>query len=75
MKKIKMVAILKSGAKIEKSLRFKRKERDSVIRTIAAIEENLEHDIGREDPRHTSVIFGRTIIAISEIAAISFEEV
>jgi hypothetical protein len=74
MKKITMVATLKSGAKVEKIFKFKKKERASVIRTIAAIEENLQNDIGREDPSHTSIIFGRTIIAISEIAAISFEE-
>lgn len=72
-KKVKMTCILKSGVKVEDSI-----EADAnntlVAKTIRDLQRGLEDSVGNQETKASNFTFGTTIIAISEIAAITFKE-
>ena len=70
--KVKMTCILKSGVKVEDSMRFEKDLR--AYRTIQDLRRGIEDSLGYQEPKAQNFTFGTTTIAISEIAAITFKE-
>ena len=71
-KKIKMICILKSGVKVEDSIKFDSKD-TRVFRAIEKIRGDVETYLASPTADKGQLTFGKTTIAISEVAAISFK--
>lgn len=75
-KKVTMICILKSGRKVKDRLVFKKSD----IRAIRAIEQmrsSIEDYLANPDKykeNSGAVVFGKTTILMSEVAAISFKD-
>ena len=72
-KTVTMTCILKSGVKVEESTKVDTKD-TRVVNAIKELQRGLEESVGQKEPKGSNVTFGTTIIAVSEIAAISFKE-
>ena len=72
-KKIKMICILKSGQKITDTIKFSRKD-TRVIKAIESMRKDVEYYMHSPTADKGQLTFGKTTIAISEIAAISFKD-
>lgn len=72
-KKVKMTCILKSGQKITETIKFSRKD-TRVIKAIESIRRDVEHYMSSPTADKGQLTFGKTTIAIPEIAAISFKD-
>ena len=70
---IKMICILKSGVKVEDSIKFDNKD-TRVFRAIEKIREDIENYLTSSTSDKGHFTFGKTTIAMSEIAAISFKD-
>lgn len=71
--KVKMTCILKSGKTITETVKFK-KSNTRVLKAIEDIRKSIENYIGQIGQGAGVITFGRTTIALSEIAAISFKD-
>ena len=71
-KTIKMTCILKSGVKVEDSIKFDSKD-TRVFRAIEKIQEDVESYMASPTSEKGQLTFGKTTIAMSEVAAISFK--
>ena len=72
-KKVTMICTLKSGAKVEDSIKFNNKDTE-IFEAIAKIRAAIENYLTNSIPDKGYITFGRTTIAMSEIAAISFND-
>ena len=72
-KKVKMICILKSGTKVEDSIKFDSKD-TRVFRAIEKIREDVENYLASPTSDKGQFTFGKTTIAMSEVAAISFKD-
>ena len=72
-KKVTMICILKSGTKVEDFIEFNRKD-TKIFGAIKEIQTNIEKYLANPIPDKGYITFGRTTIAMSEIAAISFTD-
>lgn len=72
-KKIRMTCILKSGQKITETIKFNRKD-SRVIKAIESIRQDVENYMSSPTADKGQLTFGKTTIAISEVAAISFKD-
>ena len=72
-KKVSMTCILKSGTKVEDSIKFNSKD-TKIFRAIEEIRADIEKYLTNPAPDKGYITFGRTTIALSEIAAISFAD-
>ena len=72
-KKVTMICILKSGTKVEDSIKFNSKD-TKIFRAIEEIRADIEKYLTNPSPDKGYITFGRTTIAMSEIAAISFAD-
>jgi hypothetical protein len=71
-KKVKMACILKSGVKVEDSIKFDSKD-TRIFRAIERIREDVENYMASPTSDKGQFTFGKTTIAMSEVAAISFK--
>lgn len=71
-KKVKMTCILKSGVKVEDSIKFDSKDA-RVFRAIEEIRESVETYLASPTSDKGQFTFGKTTIAMPEVAAISFK--
>ena len=71
-KTVKMTCILKSGGTITETVKFKKSD-TRIIRAIEDIRKSIENYIGQVGQGAGVITFGRTTVALSEIAAISFK--
>lgn len=71
--KVTMICILKSGTKVEDSIKFDSKD-TKIFRAIEEIRADIEKYLTTPSPDKGYITFGRTTIAMSEIAAISFAD-
>ena len=72
-KKVTMICILKSGAKVEDSIKFNNRDAE-IFRAIEEIQADIEKYLANSIPDKGYITFGRTTIAMSEIAAVSFAD-
>lgn len=72
-KTVKMTCILKSGGTITETVKFKKSD-TRIIRAIEDIRKSIENYIGQVGQGAGVITFGRTTVALSEIAAISFKD-
>lgn len=75
-KKIKMTCILKSGQKVEDCLVFKKSD-TRVIKAIEQMRLSMENYLTNPDKYKENsgvVVFGKTTILMSEVAAITFKD-
>ena len=72
-KTVTMICILKSGTKVEDSIKFNSKD-TKIFRAIEEIRADIEKYLTNPTPDKGYITFGRTTIALSEIAAISFAD-
>lgn len=72
-KKIKMTCILKSGQKVTDTIKFNPKD-SRVLKAIEEMRKSVEAYMHSPTADKGQLTFGRTTIAISEIAAISFKD-
>lgn len=72
-KKVKMTCILKSGGMITETIKVARKD-SKVFRAIDTIRNDIETYLGQRGEGAGVITFGKTTIALSEIAAISFKD-
>lgn len=72
-KKVKMTCILKSGGMITETIKFK-KSNTRVLGAIEDIRKDIENYIGQVGSGAGVITFGRTTVALSEVAAISFKD-
>lgn len=72
-KKIRMTCILKSGQKITETIKFNRKD-FRVIKAIESIRQDVENYMSSPTADKGQLTFGKTTVAISEVAAISFKD-
>ena len=72
-KKVTMTCILKSGGTITEIVKFDKKN-NKVLRAIEDIRNSIENYIGQRGEGAGAITFGRTTIALSEVAAISFKD-
>lgn len=72
-KTVKMTCILKSGTKVEDSIKFDSKD-TRVFRAIEKIREDVENYLASPTSDKGQFTFGKTTIAMSEVAAISFKD-
>lgn len=70
---IKMICILKSGVKVEDSIRFDNKD-TRIFRAIEKIREDIENYLTSPTSDKGHFTFGKTTIAMSEVAAVSFKD-
>lgn len=70
---VKMICILKSGVKVEDSIKFDNKD-IRIFRAIEKIREDVESYLTSPTSDKGHFTFGKTTIAMSEIAAISFKD-
>ncbi len=71
--KIKMTCILKSGQRITETLKVSRKD-TRVFRAIEKIREDVANYLASPTSDKGQFTFGKTTIAMSEVAAISFKD-
>jgi hypothetical protein len=71
--KIKMTCILKSGQRITETLKVSRKD-TRVFKAIESIRQDVENYMSSPTADKGQLTFGKTTIAISEVAAISFKD-
>ena len=71
-KKIKMICILKSGVKVEDSIKFDSKD-TRIFKAIEKIREDVENYMASPTSDKGQFTFGKTTIAMPEVAAISFK--
>lgn len=71
--KIKMTCILKSGQRITETLKVSRKD-TRVFKAIESIRQDVENYMSSPTADKGQFTFGKTTIAISEVAAISFKD-
>ena len=72
-KKVTMICTLKSGAKVEDSIKFNNKDA-KIFRAIEEIQADIEKYLANSISDKGYITFGRTTIAMSEIAAVSFAD-
>lgn len=72
-KTVKMTCILKSGGTITETVKFKKSD-TRIVRAIEGIRKSVENYIGQIGQGAGVITFGRTTVALSEIAAISFKD-
>lgn len=72
-KMVKMTCILKSGGTITETVKFKKSD-TRILRAIEDIRKSIENYIGQVGQGAGVITFGRTTVALSEIAAISFKD-
>ena len=72
-KTVKMTCILKSGGTITETVKFKKSD-IRIVRAIEDIRKSIENYIGQVGQGAGVITFGRTTVALSEIAAISFKD-
>ena len=72
-KTVNMICILKSGAKVEDSIKFNSKD-TKIFEAIKEIQTEIEKYLANPIPDKGYITFGGTTIALSEIAAISFAD-
>lgn len=75
-KKIRMICILKSGQKVEDCLVFKKSDTQA-IRAVEQMRVDMEHYLAHPDKYKENsgcVVFGKTTILMSEVAAITFKD-
>jgi hypothetical protein len=72
-KKVTMTCILKSGVKVEDSIKFDSKD-TRIFKAIEKIREDVENYLASPTADKGQLTFGKTTIAIPEIAAIKFKE-
>ena len=72
-KTVKMTCILKSGGTITETVKFKKSD-TRIVRAIEDIRKSVENYIGQVGQGAGVITFGRTTVALSEIAAISFKD-
>ena len=72
-KKVTMICTLKSGTKVEDSIKFNSKD-TKIFEAINKIRTDIEKYLINPAPDKGYITFGRTTIALSEIAAISFAD-
>lgn len=72
-KTVKMTCILKSGGTITETVKFKKSD-TRIVRAIEDIRKSIENYIGQVGQGAGVITFGRTTVALSEIAAISFKD-
>lgn len=68
-----MTCILKSGQRITEAIKFSRKD-TRVIKAIEAIRKDVENYMTSPTAEKGQLTFGKTTIAMSEVAAISFKD-
>jgi hypothetical protein len=71
--KMKMTCILKSGQRITETLKVSRKD-TRVFKAIESIRQDVENYMSSPTADKGQLTFGKTTIAISEVAAISFKD-
>ena len=71
--KIKMTCIMKSGAKVEDTLRVSRKDK-LAFDTISRLRKEIEKYMTSSNPGEAHITWGTTTIRLSEVAAISFKD-
>ena len=71
-KKVTMTCILKSGVKVEESIKFDSKD-TRIFKAIEKIREDVENYMASPTSDKGQLTFGKTTIAMSEVAAISFK--
>ena len=72
-KKVTMTCILKSGQKVTDTIKFSRKD-TRVFKAIESIRQDVENYMSSPTADKGQLTFGKTTIAIPEIAAIKFKE-
>lgn len=72
-KTVKMTCILKSGVKVEDSIKFDSKD-TRVFKAIESMRKDVENYMSSPTADKGQLTFGKTTIAVSEIAAISFKD-
>lgn len=72
-KTVKMICILKSGVRVEDSIKFNRKD-TRVFRAIERIRKDVEDYMASSTADKGQFTFGKTTVAMSEVAAISFKD-
>lgn len=72
-KTVKMICILKSGVKVEDSIKFNSKDA-RIFKAIEKIREDVENYMASPASDKGQFTFGKTTIAMSEVAAISFKD-
>ena len=74
-KKVKMTCILKSGQKVKDRLVFKKSD-TRAIRAIEQMRLSIEDYLANPDKykENSGVVFGKTTILMSEVAAITFKD-
>lgn len=71
-KKVTMTCILKSGAVVEDSIKFNSKD-TRIFKAIEKIREDIENYLASPTSDKGQFTFGKTTIAMSEVAAIQFK--
>jgi peptide subunit release factor 1 (eRF1) len=71
-KTVKMTCILKSGVKVEDSIKFDSKD-TRVLKAIESMRKDVENYMSSPTADKGQLTFGTTTIAVSEIAAITFK--
>ena len=72
-KTVRMSCILKSGVKVEDSIKFNSKD-TRIFKAIEKIREDVENYMTSPASDKGQFTFGKTTIAMSEVAAISFKD-
>lgn len=75
-KKVKMTCILKSGQKVEDCLVFDKSDK-RIFKVIEQIRVNIEDHFAHPDKYKENsgcLVFGKSTILMSEIAAVTFKE-
>jgi hypothetical protein len=73
-RKVKMTCVLKSGTKVEETIRIDKKN-SRAFEVINRMRTEIEESLGYAAPKLTNITFGQTTVLVSEIAAVSFKEV
>jgi hypothetical protein len=71
-KTVKMTCILKSGVKVEDSIKFDSKD-TRVFKAIESMRKDVENYMSSHTADKGQLTFGTTTIAVSEIAAITYK--
>jgi len=71
-KKVTMTCILKSGVKVEDSIKFNSKD-TRVFKAIESMRKDVENYMSSHTADKGQLTFGTTTISVSEIAAITFK--
>lgn len=70
---VKMICILKSGVKVKDSIKFDNRD-TRIFKAIEKIREDVENYMTSPTSDKGQFTFGKTTVAMSEIAAISFKD-